>query len=359
MVDPIRRIEGMLKRSGLALVLTALLAVGGAHAQETSEPERVTVRGRVVDATTRVPLAGVVVAVQNLGVAVQTDSTGQFEVTGIQVGVYYLELSRPGYRPSTGEFVVMREGSFITSMMPLNATEDIPAGRFVGRVTDGESGGPLSDAEVHIRQVFLGGATDEGGWFDMPAVPPGRYAVEFSHLGYATRVDTVDIVSGLTSDVRVPLALDPIEVDPIEVVVERRELILEDVGFYRREDEGFGEFIDLADIEAQRPTEVTDLFNRIPGAILVPDPFNPLQRSGVLRGGRMDNVLRGGEHCYPYVVVDGNIVHRGGDTPAQIDFLVDPVQVAGIEVFPSSMGVPIQYGGLDAACGVIVIWTRR
>ena len=62
---------------------------------------------------------------------------------------------------------------------------------------------------------------------------------------------------------------------------------------------------------------------------------------------------------YATLIVDGNIVHRGGGTPAQIDFLVDPVQVAGIEVFPSSMGVPIQYGGLDAACGVIVIWTRR
>jgi hypothetical protein len=246
-------------------------------------------------------------------------------------------------------------------MVPLNAAADIPAGRFVGRVTDAESGNPLPDAEVHLRQVFLGGATDEGGWFDLPAVPPGRYAVEFSYLGYATRVDTVDIVSGLTSDVRVPLALDPIEVDPIEVVVERRELILEDVGFYRRADEGFGEFIDLADIEALRPTEVTDLFTRVPGAILVPDPYNPLQRSVVLRGGRMGRLLASGgaDHCYPYVVVDGNIVHRGGDTPAQIDFLVDPVQVAGIEVFPSSMGVPIQYGGLDAACGVIVIWTRR
>jgi len=351
--------EGVLSRGGSLLVLAVLLGAGAARAQVATEPERVTIRGRVVDETTRVPLAGVVVSFQNLGVAVQTDSTGQFEVKGIQVGVYYLELTRPGYRPSTGEFAIMREGSFITSMMPVNAAMDIPAGRFVGRVTDAESGDPLSDAEIHIPQVFLGAASDEGGWFDLAAVPPGRYPVEFSHLGYATRVDTVDIVSGLTSDVRVPLAVDPIEVEPLEVVVERREMILEDVGFYRRQERGYGEFIDLADIEAQRPTEMTDLFTRLPGAILVPDPYNPLQRSVVLRGGRMDNVLSGGEHCYPYVVVDGNIVHRGGDSPAQIDFLVEPSQVAGVEVFPSSLGVPIQYGGLDAACGVIVIWTRR
>jgi hypothetical protein len=341
----------------MALFLAAFPALE-AEAQ-VAEPERVTIRGRVVDESTRVPLPGVIIQFRDLGVSVQTDDTGQFEVSGIQVGVYYLELSRPGYRPSTGEFAVMREGSFITSMVPLNALAEVVAGRMVGRVTDGESGAPLADAEVHIPQVFLGGVTDEEGWFTLPAVPPGRHSVEFTHLGYATRVETIDVVSGQTSDARVPLALDPIEVEPIEVVVERRELELEEVGFYRRRDEGFGEFIDLAVIEAQRPTELTDLFTRVPGAVLVADPSNPLQRSVVLRGGRMDNALSGGTHCYPYVVVDGNIVHRGGGSPAQLDYLLNPSVVAGIEVFPSSMGVPVQYGGLDAACGVIVIWTRR
>jgi hypothetical protein len=157
-------------------------------------------------------------------------------------------------------------------------------------------------------------------------------------------------------------SLDPIEVEPIEVVVERREVALEDVGFYERREEGFGEFIDLETIQRRGPTEMTDLFTSLPGAQMTfPDPNNPLERAIVFRGGRMGRGLRtgGADHCYPSVVMDGTVVHRGGESPAYIDYLIDPRDVAGIEAFPSSMGVPVQYGGLDAACGVLVIWTRK
>jgi hypothetical protein len=330
-------------------------------AQEPPDTSRVTIRGRIVDDATRAPLPGVVVLFEDLGASVQTDSAGQFEVSGIKVGVHYLSLTRPGYRPSTGEFAVMREGSFIASMIPLTAAAEVPAGRFVGRVTDGDSGQPLSDTDVQIAGIFLGGVTDEAGRFRMDAVPPGRHPVEFSHLGYATRVDTVDVVSGRTSDARVRLALDPIEMEPIDVVVERREIALEDVGFYQRREDGFGEFIDLEIIERRAPTVMTDLFTPIAGVTLVQDPYNPLERSVVMRGGRLGGGLRtgGADHCYPSVVMDGIVIHRGGSEPAQIDRLIRPVAIAGVEVYQSSVGVPVQYGGLDSACGVLVIWTRR
>ena len=44
---------------------------------------------------------------------------------------------------------------------------------------------------------------------------------------------------------------------------------------------------------------------------------------------------------------------------ALIDRLIDPESVAGVEIFPSSAGVPTQYAGIDATCGVILFWTRR
>jgi hypothetical protein len=243
----------------------------------------------------------------------------------------------------------------------LTAGAEVPAGRLVGQVTASDSGDPLSGADVQIAGIFMGGITDESGRFRFDAVPPGRHAVAFSHLGYGTRLDTVEVISGRTSDARVGLSLDPIEVEPIEVVVERREVELEDVGFYERREEGFGEFIDLEIIQRRAPAQLTDLFTGVPGVLLVPDPFNPLERSVVMRGGRLGRGLQtgGADHCYPSVVVDGTVIHRGGADPARIDHLLEPQAVAGIEVFPSSVGVPVQYGGLDAACGVLVIWTRR
>ena len=349
-----RQVEAPAAVSGVALLLV-LLAGGTADAmQEGTDPERVTIQGRIVDEVTRVPLAGVMVFFRTLGVSVQTDSTGQFEVKGLQKGVYELELSLDGYERTTGEFAVLVEGSFVTSMMPLNAAGDVPSGRFVGRVTDWESGEPVVSVDVQITELFMGGVTNEAGRFDMAAVPPGRYPVEFSSLGYATRVDTVEIVSGQTSDVKVRLSLDPLDIEPIEVIVEPRELILEDVGFYQRRNDGFGEFIDRAVIEVRGPHKLTDLFTGLPGVRLSPDASNPLEQVVVLRGGRL-----GGGVCLPKVVLDGLVVPPLPGAPVVIDRLVNPDGVAGIEIFPSSAGVPIKYAGADAACGVILIWTRR
>ena len=61
----------------------------------------------------------------------------------------------------------------------------------------------------------------------------------------------------------------------------------------------------------------------------------------------------------PKVVLDGLVIERLDDYPALIDRLIDPESVAGVEIFPSSAGVPAQYAGIDVTCGVILFWTRR
>jgi hypothetical protein len=39
--------------------------------------------------------------------------------------------------------------------------------------------------------------------------------------------------------------------------------------------------------------------------------------------------------------------------------LVPTSQIVGIEVYPSGAAIPAEYAALDAACGVIAIWTGR
>ena len=46
-----------------------------------------------------------------------------------------------------------------------------------------------------------------------------------------------------------------------------------------------------------------------------------------------------------------------GSGPAFIDNLIQPEQIAGIEIYASAAQVPLQYN-LFSACGVIVLWTR-
>lgn len=148
--------------------------------------------------------------------------------------------------------------------------------------------------------------------------------------------------------------------DPIVVSVERREIALQDAGYYNRLEEGFGAFIDRAEIESRAPPEMSDIFSRIPGVELFADPDNPLEKYIVLRGGRQASFSAGPYgRCFPRVVLDGLVINRGGDEPAQLDRMLDPVAIAGVEVFTTSSGVPARYGGVGSSCGVILIWTRR
>ncbi len=53
-------------------------------------------------------------------------------------------------------------------------------------------------------------------------------------------------------------------------------------------------------------------------------------------------------------------MHRGGGSePAKINDILDPIAVAGIEVYRGSAGMPPQYWGTGSFRGVVLIWVRR
>jgi len=332
-----------------------LLAPGPGVGQERALVERVDITGRVVDAVTRLPISGVLVQLPEVDLALRTDERGVFKLANAPVGTYELRLSAPGYRTSQGAFAIVRPGGFTATLQPLSGGEGVPPGQLVGHVAEAGTDRPIPAVRVRVPALFLDGLTGDDGRFAFADVPPGRHEVEFANLGYAVRRDTVEVVSRKTSEVRVSLSVDPVEVEPITVTVERREPVLERHGFYeRRRVSVGGRFIDREAIEAQAPVEMVDIFRRIPGAeVRLADPMNPMTRAIILRGGRGE--LRA---CYPSVYLDGIVVHRASQGPAMLNFLVDPGKVAGIEVYQGGASMPVQYGGTLGGCGAIVIWTR-
>lgn len=337
----------------LAAVLQSLSGPPAAAAQEVERGTQVTITGTVYDAVTNRPIQGVDVELSTRGLRTQTDIAGQFTLSNIPTGAYRLELFHPDYQPATGDFTIMRSGEFETFLEPLSTGhwDELMTG-IAGEVTDARGGAPIDRASVQIRPGGGGSLTDTRGRFATEILTPGPKQVQVSALGYATRTETVDVVLHRVTRVRVSLSPSPLELNPIEVSVERRELALQDIGYYSREAEGFGEFIDREQIEQQAPVQMSDLFRRVIGAEVRSGADGPFQRFVILRGGRSDG-------CYPRVLLDGIVVHPGGDEAAAIDDLIDPEAVSGIEVYPSSTGVPMQYSGTDASCGVILIWTRR
>lgn len=346
--------KGVLAAVFLPVALAVLSSHSVADAQEhPPEGDLVTITGTVVDAVTRQPIESVIARLSGTGFIAETDIAGRFTLSNIRAGSYRLSLSHPGYHPSVGDFSIMRSGEFETSMRPVyqGIRDELMTG-IVGVVSDNRGDKPIDRASVYIEQGGRGARTDTRGRFVIDDLMPGLKAVRFGALGYVTRTELIEVEPDRVTNVRLSLSADPVELDPITVTVERREIVLQDVGFYGREAEGFGEFIDREEIENRVPGEMTDLFTRIPGADLRTDGWNPLEKYVILRGGRA-------EGCFPRVVLDGVVVSGGGDVPVGLDQMIDPQSVAGVEVYVSSTGVPVQYAGTGASCGLIVIWTRR
>ncbi len=67
--------------------------------------------------------------------------------------------------------------------------------------------------------------------------------------------------------------------------------------------------------------------------------------------------------CYPAVYVDGSRWSRpksGGVGHDPVDFNVFyTMDLEAVEIYKGAGSVPGEFGGGDAACGAIVVWTRR
>lgn len=384
--SPIRtgRPRASVRRPFIPVAVLALSAVFLAAPRDAMSQERggdpVTIDGRVVDAVTGEPIAGVRVVVRGSGAGpagdlrVETDTDGQFQLIGIRTGEYRLELSHEDYNPAVGEFTVMRPGNFVTSMQPLGHGSDELMTGIIGVVRDRNSGALISGVHVAMGDGRQGVMSDLRGEFVLDRLIGGQHVVEFSMIGYAPRADTIRVMQGRVTTVEVSLSVDPVQLDPIEVSVERREIVLQRRGFYHRQKTGFGKFIDREEIEMRGPSEMTDLFSGMAGVELYPDPLNQLERWIVLRSGRHmtmqprtlaeDDPGPGAatdiyERCFPRIYIDGIVAHRGGDEPARLDTFVDPGVVAGVEVYASVSGLPPEYQGHGTFCGTILIWTRR
>ena len=341
-----------LRPVALLVSLSALAWATGSAAQEVRDEDLVTIKGTVIDAVTGQPLAGVVVVVAGSNVRLESDEAGRFTITQIPAGTYRLELSRPGYRTSLDDFTVLASGEFAASLEPIGYLADGLMTGIIGVVRDGIDGSPVVGATIRTAATPQPTQTDGRGRFMLTRLHPGQHLVQFSHLGYVTRADSIGVEYGRMSNVRVSLSVDPVRLDPIEVSVERRDIVLENAGFYYRETMGFGKFLDRDDIEKRPPGKMSDLFAGLAGVTLVRDPRSPGQRHVMLSAGRD----RG---CFPRVVLDNMTVGWGGGQPAQLDVLLSRSALSGVELYTRSAGVPIQYSGLGGSCGVIVIWTRR
>ena len=238
---------------------------------------------------------------------------------------------------------------------PLRPAASQPA-RVVGRVVDVGSGRPIEAVQVRLlgQEAEFSQLTDAWGLFVFRRVPAGDYELVLDHLAYGTHSDSIEVAGSEIIEIEARLAMRPIEMEPLEVMVQRRELSARTWRFYERAERGMGYYITWEDIARRRPLRITHMITEFPGVRLI--RLSGLRSKVMLRpytqsgpGGQLGA-------CWPALYVDGMQVRL--TEHETIDDMVFPGDVEGVEVYKGLASVPGDYAGYDARCGVVGIWTR-
>ncbi len=163
-------------------------------------------------------------------------------------------------------------------------------------VTDTADRKPLQGVNVVLRDaagVVAGAATDGDGYAVLTRLPPGRYALRATFVGYAAHEDTLALAAGAVETLRLALTAGEAELDEVLVAAERAT----------------GATAITAGLETVRPADI----ERVPmlgvsGDLAAYLHTTPGAVSSGDRGGQL--FLRGGEATQNLVFLDGIPVYQ-------------------------------------------------
>jgi hypothetical protein len=260
----------------------------------------------------------------------------------------------------------------------LSPTPPVWAQTIRGIIVDDVSGRPIEEAVVDLVDAedrILGqDVTDINGWFSIP-VPDGEtYQLRSGGLGYLPTLSTeFSLEAGQTLGAELRMGVSPVRIEGIEAVVEGGiEMGLDRVGFYDRQQIGFGQVRTPEDLEKNPPLDLSDLFRGINGIKLIQrTPFADME---ILSARRVF-----GDPCRPSISVDRVIIQRGrrlarlsasareleravgGGRETRRSFWQDLVsvhEIAAIEVYAGQGGLPHWVAGDVSPCGAVLFWTK-
>jgi hypothetical protein len=153
---------------------------------------------------------------------------------------------------------------------------ETPSGSIHGRMTDLETGAPLSGGHVVCEGTTFGSVTDENGGYEIPKVPVGSYTIRMSYIGYETRTVT-DVIVKSRRIAFVDGALPPSAVKGQAVEIT--------AGYFTREDSRSASTVRFDYEEIRRAPgsagDVSRILMSLPSVAKVNDQSNGL----IVRGG--------------------------------------------------------------------------
>ncbi len=253
---------------------------------------------------------------------------------------------------------------------------DLKTGRLIGRVSDAGTQNPVAAAAISVADRPEVVESNRRGYFVLSGLPVGEHELSVRHLGYAPFTHVVRVTQGSTTEVRVGLSPDPVELAPL-VATATRPRRLELKGFYERkywgELIGGSTFLTAEDIERRTPLRITHMIAEAPGIKLGNCTvrghgcklYSTRSGVGINAGGCEMSVYLDG-----LPVLEGSSRFRtsastrtyssGGSENAglSINDFVMPNEIAGVEIYRGLASLPAEFGGHTNRCGVVAVWTR-
>ncbi len=333
------------------LALCVVPLVGGAAplaAQEAASAGATTVLYGTVYSGAGRPLQRVEVRVGPADLSVHTDAAGDFRLPGVPPGSHLLVVARDGFVPRSFRFTLPASAPTELDLgaIQLDARPDSVTA-VSGVVLDARTRDSIP-AAILILDDTVTVTTDPSGRFFIWEVRPGPHYLEVRRIGYEATAMPLQVPEGHVG-VELVIELSAVPVELPEVVVEGDRTLYafgKLRGFYQRRDRGFGHYITRDEIAKRVPRVLTDVLRGVPRLDVRPGPL----------GNRIVSVSDASPNCRsPTLYLDGTELGQGN-----VDELINPEDVAGIEIYARPAEIPVEFNPTRASpgCGVIVLWTR-
>ncbi len=210
-----------------------------------------------------------------------------------------------------------------------------------GRVIDSEMGTPLAGATVQVGKGGPVVRTDSAGGFLAQNVTPGVTAIEVRQIGFEPGTFDIRIpASGIVEGV-FPLDFNGFELPAVVVEARAVALMPRYTDFERRRQRKMGAYLRWDELKKQGAGSIGDALRTVRGVRMECDQQRFECYAHMARTPQ----------CEPTWYVDGVEVHSFHENTPIND-------VYGIEVYRGAGEVPAEFAGSNAACGVIVVWTK-
>jgi hypothetical protein len=239
---------------------------------------------------------------------------------------------------------------------------DKPVARLAGLVRADSTTTPLAAADVLLPDEGRSVRSDDRGRFQIDSVELGRHHIVVRHIGYEM-IDTTIVLDG--KDIFEPefhLRRTAV-LDSVRVVADSRDLRLRE--FEENKKLGLGHFFDWADLAKKEGLRLAAVLGDVLGARIVSSSGGSALASTrgaitSLRNQVLDVGPGNKRDCYSTVYVDNVPVFRSGRGDPYFNLnLMRPEDIEAIEFYAGPSELPARYNQLNAACGVLVIHTRR